>query len=92
MMEYIEYIVNPDIDVKAYLHQRWLLKIFIILNLIVELAFICINVYMHPDLLSIVDLHNKKKQSEFVVVVAFTFITTFNIAFLIFGLYSVSKH
>ena len=91
-MQYIEFIINPEVDIRAYLHQRWLLKIFIIINCILEFGVICLNVYNHPELLAIIDLHKKNQNNELVIFVAFAFVTIFNSASLLFGLYSISKH
>ena len=75
------------------MHQRWLLRAFVLINCLFELALLTLYVYKYHGLIYLDKLSNRTwSKSEQTFMLAFSTVAIFNVSSLIFGLYTLSKH
>ena len=55
MMSHLTQIVDPDHNVKAYLHQRRLLQVFNVLNLVIEISLMIFYFSGYKNAVAILD-------------------------------------
>jgi hypothetical protein len=59
MAKYMEYIIDPEMPIRAYLHQRWLCKLFVVLNCIIELLLLAFYLYKNHGMINLEEITDK---------------------------------